>query len=60
MDMAELDSRLWIETEKKILSPYAAFSDATRGREREEQDTISVPPISGTATASCTVNPFAV
>jgi len=36
--MAELDSRLWIETEKKILSPYAAFSDATRGREREEQD----------------------
>ncbi|MBR0447388.1 MAG: deoxyguanosinetriphosphate triphosphohydrolase [Clostridia bacterium] len=36
--MAELDRTLWIETEKKILSPYAAFSDATRGREREEQD----------------------
>ena len=36
--MAELDRNLWIAAEKKILSPYAAFSDATRGREREEQD----------------------
>ena len=46
------------ELEERILSPYAAKSAESRGRDRKEEPCEIRRSISGTATAYCTVKRF--
>ena len=48
------------QQEHEILSPYASFSDQSRGRDREKNSAIFGRSISGTGIGSFTVRRFVV